>query len=1838
MKKNNFILMFTLSLFILVLTGCGKAVKNSFYSKATSNHIEFITPQALGRLTPISISFMESPKCPIGEAIEIYPKLKGIWDYSDNKATFTPDEPYKGNSVLTLTANLKKLFNDDSQEKFEQNFYVESPSYDVNFEEVRLNSSDTSYTVSGSVITDIPVEEKAVSKLMSAKLGLKNQEIEWKKTDSPSKWDFAVSLANDSDKERKLEFKWTGKALGMNHDQEKLSNGSKQFTIPAANNFSILDINTDKRNTILVSFSKPLDSSQDIKSYITARDAEGRLNSNYTSSIHGNTLSIFSDSNFSDIQTVSFEQGIKSSEGIYLAKADSVTLSDKWDIPSVRFMNGNTILPTSQGAVFPIETKNLTGVIVQVYEIYERNMNQFLQDNELNETSKLYRVGEPIWEKKLSFDWDNSMQNKYIARGLDLSSLVKKYPDGMFHIRVSFRKDQIKYVCPYNHDYSDLPMPPDTIEYYSVPNEKSSWDYWDSVSSKERNNYWSNRNDPCHPAFYIPSYNSANTISRNVLVSDIGLMAKKDNTGALYVMATDMKTAKPLSGVSLELTNYVGTTIDKGKTDSSGQAVFNTQKTTFVITAKNNKQTSYLKISDGTNLSTSHFEIGGEKVTNGLKGFIYGERGVWRPGDNLYLTFVLQDLEKSLPKNIPVTFELMDPLGHITDNKLLTKSENNFYPITTKTADDAPTGLWTGRVTIGGNTWTKYLSVESIVPNRLSVELNTEKDYLTSSRNNFTLSGAWLHGAEVAGYEADVSVAFSTSETSFDGYSEYTFTNFSNDINYNRNEIWSGKLGSDSKASFSSSLNAGQNLPGKLKAHFVSRIYEPSGNFSTQSKTIDYSPYDRYVGIKLPKGDAARNMLLTDTDHTVDVVLVDSDGKLISGNTNLEYTFYKMDWKWWWEKDAYTSATHVSSRYYSRLDSGSVSIKNGKGSFTINVKYPDWGRYLVEVRDGSRGHSATKVVYIDWPGWAGRAQDSGTGSAATLPLTADKANYTAGDTAQISFNGSANASAYIYIEKAGKIIKSQRVDTKAGTNTYKIALTKDMAPNVYVHLTLIQPHMQTANSLPIRLYGVIPLLVDNPETKLSPVITSADRMEPNKTAKFTVSEASGKPMTYTLAVVDEGLLGLTNFHAPDLRSEFNKKEASELQNWDLYKYVINAYSGKLETMLAIGGSEDIIDNAKNNENRFAPVVRYFGPFTIKAGEKKTTEFEMPYYVGAVRAIVIAGNNGAYGSAEKTVPVKSELMTQPSIPRTIGANETIQIPVTVFNGQDSAKKVSVTFAARGILNFSKTEQINIPANSNQTLMFTVETKNTGHVLFETTASDGKNTTKSTADMNIESRGTPVTYQKAISLKPGQVSTVTVKTPGEKGTPKLSVELSTLLQTNFSQRLEYLITYPHGCIEQITSGAFPQLYISDFTKLSSDRVNEIKSNVTSVFERYPGYQTASGAMSYWSGGSSPHAWGTSYATHFMLEAKKLGYTVPENILNPALDWLVQSAKEWQFTDRSETNATQAYRLFVIALAGKADISSMNRLYDERNLDEETKLLLAAAYCFAGRKDTAQDLIKNTTNAVNDYRNTGDDFSSSIRRQAIRLFTATLLSDKSPVSSDLLAKAISETLASDKWLNTQETAWSLFSLLPYYSKLKTAEAKYEISNDLDKKEGSFKEKAITETLPVSYKFQEQLLTIKNTGDSTLYVTVSCSGLETAGKEETINKGISLTVDGLNNIRYIKAGEEVRLRVSVKNTSRKEIKNLVLALPTGTCLEFANERLANAGYSAANYTYQDIRDNVIYTYFDLPNSSLANDFTFTATAAYSGNFYMPAIYVQAMYDDSIKAVVPGFKVQMLK
>ncbi|WP_191014316.1 alpha-2-macroglobulin family protein [Treponema zioleckii] len=1832
--KFSSILIISVICFLATLTSCSRANQKVSWNPDTEKFIESVSPIRIGRQSPIAISFTEEPKTKIENAISLSPKQKGEWQITEREAVFIPETSYPAGAELVLSVDCKKLFGADFKDNYYRHeFLVDYPNFKVTFNDVKLDKSGETFSVTGSLNTDIPEELSVIQEILTAKENGSKKSVEWKQSTEKKEWTFVIPVQN-SEKAKKLEIDWSGKPLGLDNVQNKILKGSKTLNFPKKDDFEIIDINTNDKTAITVSFSKNLDESQDISSFISLKKNDALKNySKYNSTISGNLLTIFDDAQWIGSTEVAFEEGIKSADGTTLARTTAMPLTGTWEKPCIEFANDGIIIPTTEKPIVTVKTKNLVGLLLQAYAIPNRNINQFLQVNELDEEREMYRVGEPVWEKKVFFEWKDSYKDTFINRGLDLSELVKKYPNGMFQIRVSFRHDQIMYNCTRGHqDFSKIPMPEDRITDTNESREKSYWDYYNDMDWELRRTFWYYDDDPCHPAYYLPNYNSRSLIKRNVLVSDLGLMAKCTATGKYHVTVADLKTAKPLKDINVELYSFTGKKLASSKTDANGCVNFDAEKSekAFVITAQDKNQSSFLKISDGTQLSTSHFEVGGVKTENGVKGAIYGERGVWRPGDDIYLTFVLQDLNSTLPKEIPVLFTLQDPLGRVTDTQTFTKSENGFYAIKTQTQKEAGTGNWVAKVKIGGKQWTKELKVEEIIPNRLSINLETERKILKTDPTLFTITGAWLHGAPTANYEAEVSVLFTTLPNAFDNFTGYTFSNMSRSLKSSRQNVWSGRLNEDSRAAFSEKLWAGSDVPGMLNANFTTKLYEPSGAFSTNSKTIKFSPYSRYVGLKLPKGDAARNMLLTDVDHKADILLVDAEGNEIP-SAEVKWKMYKLNWKWWWEKDAYSEATYVSSRYSSLIDDGKASIQSGRGSFTFKVKYPDWGRYLIEVND-EEGHSAAQIVYIDWPGWAGRAQENGSSSAAMVPLVTDKKQYTTGEVAKISFNANKNAQALITIEKSGEVLKQEWVPTNEGTTTYQLSLTEDMAPNIYAHVTLLQPHGQKENSLPIRLYGVVPVLVDNPNTKLTPVITTSKTFNPNQQATISVSEQNGKEMTYTLAVVDEGLLGITNFHSINLRNEFYKKEASLLKNWDLYKYVTNSFSGKLETLLAIGGSDSSGDDAKNNDNRFKPVVQFFGPFTIKAGEKKATKFTMPEYIGAVRIMVIAGNKGAYGTTEKTVPVKSDLMIQNTLPRTLGTNEIIQVPVTVFNNLEKEINATVRFKVTGAIEDSDLQTVTLAKNENKTILFQVKTKTEGIARFESSISADSSSAKAADSVEVKSRGFPVTYRTEFSVKPGATEKIKVSSPTEKSTTTLFAEISTYPQLSLESRLEYLTGYPHGCIEQITSGGFPQIYLPEYLKLSKEQVEKIKGNVNSVIQRYPNYQTPSGTFGYWQGEQQTSEWGTCYATHFMLEAKNHGYAVPDELLTPALKHLAKASTDWTRSN-STSAATQAYRLFVLSLGDRPNLGAMNRLLLEDDLSGETALLLAASYAQSGRAQSATDILKKYKFKNSDSRSTGGDFSSSLREQAVTLITYNLSGMRN--EADRAAKKIAETLSSDRWLSTQETAWSLFALIPIYSKQAEIPAEYEITSNGKSVKNKISGGAIIEQL-VAADSATQEVQVTNKGTKTIFGVLTTKGMSKAGTETAQNSGLQMTVSGLNWVTDKAQGSPVDISVQITNTSEKNLENLALTVPVPTGFEFTNERLASGTTSSA-YRYQDIRDEAIYTYFDLKRGETVT-FTFNATLAYPGNYIIPAIHVEAMYDNEISAISPGREVNFLK
>lgn len=241
------------------------------------------------------------------------------------------------------------------------------------------------------------------------------------------------------------------------------------------------------------------------------------------------------------------------------------------------------------------------------------------------------------------------------------------------------------------------------------------------------------------------------------------------------------------------------------------------------------------------------------------------------------------------------------------------------------------------------------------------------------------------------------------------------------------------------------------------------------------------------------------------------------------------------------------------------MASGKLNTINGKSSFRFRINYPDWGRYLVYVKDTESGHATGGTVYVDWPEWRGRSSKTDPSGVKMLAFSLDKESYEPGETVTAIIPASAGGRALIALENGSEVLQREWLDVSGKEDTkYQFKVTPEMAPNVYLHISLLQPHAQTVNDLPIRMYGVMPVFVTNKETVLQPQIQMPDVLRPETEFNVTVSEKTGKPMTYTLAIVDDGLLDLTNFKTPDPWNEFYAREALGIRTWDMYDQCVGS--------------------------------------------------------------------------------------------------------------------------------------------------------------------------------------------------------------------------------------------------------------------------------------------------------------------------------------------------------------------------------------------------------------------------------------------------------------------------------------------------------------------------------------------------------------------------------------------------------------------------------------------------------------------------------------------------------
>ncbi|MCG8701273.1 MAG: hypothetical protein MI922_24680 [Bacteroidales bacterium] len=841
-----------------------------------------------------------------------------------------------------------------------------------------------------------------------------------------------------------------------------------------------------------------------------------------------------------------------------------------------------------------------------------------------------------------------------------------------------------------------------------------------------------------------------------------------------------------------------------------------------------------------------------------------------------------------------------------------------------------------------------------------------------------------------------------------------------------------------------------------------------------------------------------------------------------------------------------------------------------------------------------------------------------------------------------------NGRALISIESGSKIIEMHWAETGAERSVFKLPVTDQMAPNVFINVTLLQPHGTNDNDAPLRLYGYTPILVEDPKTRLEPVIDMPDELSAESKVTIKVSEKSKKQMTYTLAIVDEGLLDLTRFRTPNPHTHFYAREALGIKTWDMYDLVMGAYGGHIEKIFGLGGDYGFEAEDRKNADRFKPVVRFMGPFTLDVGKENTHSFMMPKYIGSVKAMLVAGYNGAYGNAEKAVPVKNPLMVLATMPRVLSPGETVKLPVTVFSMDEKIKNVNVTVKTNDILEATETKkQLTFNKTGDKIVEFGLKVKeNLGVATVEVLVESGSYKTSYDVEMNVANPNPFVTELHQQVIEPGQNWSTDFSLPGMKSTNTGMLEVTNIPPVDLTKHLEYLIKYPHGCIEQTTSSVFPQLYLAEVTNLNKSEKEKIEENIKAGIKRLHSFQLSNGGLGYWPGATEASDWGTSYAGHFLVEAERLGYDLPSGLKNNWIKYQKSEAKNWS-KDRNNNHRDdllQAYRLYTLALASKEDYSSMNRLREQETLSEQARWRLAAAYAIAGQPEKGLEVVENSGTEIEDYNEMSNSFGSGLRDQAM-ILEALVLLDKMDIGMQILEK-LSTDLAEDKWYSTQTTAYCLIGISKFITENSTSDKlKFGYSVGSTSQSVNISKRIASEKIPVE-DLKAGSIKVDNQGEGVIYARLILEGQPLIDDKKSSNNNLNVKVkyadmEGTTlDISSLPQGKDFKAIVTVSHPGiMGDYENIALSTIFPSGWEIHNTRLNDeaSAHTVDIPTYQDIRDDRVYTYFDLKKGT-SKTFAILLNSSYLGKFYMPTVYCEAMYDTKISARIAGKWVEVKK
>ena len=1343
-----------------------------------------------------------------------------------------------------------------------------------------------------------------------------------------------------------------------------------------------------------------------------------------------------------------------------------------------------------------------------------------------------------------------------------------------------------------------------------------------------------------------------------ISLSDLGVTARLWED-AILIWVNSLTSAHGVSDAEVHIYSSAKQLVATGKTNSAGVFYYEVpdgrtwepENQPYVAVVRKgsgeNADLTYLQLTTDL-LNREIFDTSGrEWLRSGYDAAIISPRDIYRTGETAQFKAIVRNSDMTTPDAFPVEFIVKDTLGRKVKQEAIVLNAMGSAVFELNIPANALTGVWTVSVAVPGAE-AKPLSVykfhvEDFAPPRIEVNMNTHngrKYLLAGDTFRAEIYSRWLFGVDGAGlnYRASWTARQGEFVPEQERWKAYRFGDSSRVFESVEGDIAEGRLDDFGKAVAEVKLSDGWQAPAVIDVVMKAEVMEDGGRWTASVLKRPYYSAPYLLGISAENdafsvGNAARFRVaaITPEEEPAD------PGELTAAlyRVTWNYNMIEIDGRKRWQ----------STEELNEIEAKSFSLGNGLGNvdFTPN----EWGSYLVRVSDADDNARAVYRFYATDPQYAGR----GSQLIDRIEMSAEKDTYRLGETAQVKIKAPFAGLMMITVENSKLLTRNVRM-VEDGEITFDVPITQELRPNAWVSAWLIRPveGSDAEQWASHRAIGLLRLKADISDYDLNVKIDAPKKIEPASKLPVTITLSAGGANEKTssnadvaIAFVDDGVLGLTRYKTPDLLNHFWGLKTLNSKGFDIYDQLIPV-EDKATEQLHPGGDEAMGALALDgNIQRFKILSLFDGVLYADKNGTIKTELDIPEFSGRGRLFVVAASGKSFGKAEQTIDIAREIVTEAGLPRFAAPGDEFAVPVSVFNTSGQNKEVTIQLTPEGLMLDESYSLLKIPAGAKGSFLTKARALGGADkaVLKVITSWYGNNYTQEYV-IPVRPACPPITTGGNGTFEPGNTH-VHIPTADFTGRISGSLTLADTPAVSLTRAVQYLNSYPHNCLEQTISTAWPFLILPDaVAELDPLITNDpaVRERTDGAINRIQSMQLYDGSFAMWPGTHVTDKWASVYASHFLLTAKNAGVNFPEEMLTGALSWTRQYLTSSPIFDKYAFNprldfdgdeaddmTTKAYAVYVLALNGERPLGWIEYIR------ENSGLLRPSGHVYLAGAQSLVDGNADALRSLNIGRHTG--YSGRTLESETRN-TAALLSmwlDVEPQAPEVteLAQRLAGLGANGSWYSTQDNASAIVALARY--NVEAAGAKSDIharvtTETSDKALLTYDNQTVSMKISDLPKVSSILIEAEGTGQGcyswsiTGYpkrqpkperrnVNVECVYFDAKGKAVDFRQAVA-------------HGSVIQAVLTVKPSMTVNSLALNYLLPAG--FEIENSRLEDGAENPAG-TYgivSDVRDDRIVLYFDRLDGE--RSYGFKMRAVTRGKFRVPQVSAYGMYDAGIR------------